>query len=226
MIAHRGVSGIELENTPAAFIAAGNRSYYGIEADIRKTKDGQYIIFHDPDTVRLADEKLVISDSNFKALRRIALKDQTGKSRIDLRIPSLEEYLSLCKKYEKVSVLELKEICLDTEIEQIIQIVQQEYDLSHVVFISFKLENLIALKQALPSQPAQFLTSSFTQDLVDTLHEHSLDLAIRYTALEPEALKTLQATGIKVNIWTCDDQITAEKFANLGVDFITSNILE
>ena len=28
MIAHRGLSGIERENTCAAFVAAGNRSYY------------------------------------------------------------------------------------------------------------------------------------------------------------------------------------------------------
>lgn len=31
IIAHRGVSGLERENTCAAFIAAGNRSYYGME---------------------------------------------------------------------------------------------------------------------------------------------------------------------------------------------------
>ena len=34
MIAHRGLSGIETENTNSAFVAAGNRSYYGIETDI------------------------------------------------------------------------------------------------------------------------------------------------------------------------------------------------
>ena len=33
-VAHRGVSGLETENTAAAFIAAGNRSYYGVETDI------------------------------------------------------------------------------------------------------------------------------------------------------------------------------------------------
>ena len=34
LIAHRGLSGIEQENTCAAFIAAANReSYYGIETD-------------------------------------------------------------------------------------------------------------------------------------------------------------------------------------------------
>ena len=40
IIAHRGLSGIETENTNAAFIAAGNRSYYGIETDVHKTLDG------------------------------------------------------------------------------------------------------------------------------------------------------------------------------------------
>ena len=33
MIAHRGLSGLEKENTAVAFIAAGNKSYYGIETD-------------------------------------------------------------------------------------------------------------------------------------------------------------------------------------------------
>ena len=37
MVAHRGVSGLERENTAAAFVAAGNRSYYGVETDIHRT---------------------------------------------------------------------------------------------------------------------------------------------------------------------------------------------
>ena len=40
MVAHRGVSGLEKENTMAAFVAAGNRSYYGIATDIHRTLDG------------------------------------------------------------------------------------------------------------------------------------------------------------------------------------------
>lgn len=45
MIAHRGMSGIELENTNAAFIAAGNRSHFGIETDVHKTADGNISSF-------------------------------------------------------------------------------------------------------------------------------------------------------------------------------------
>ena len=54
MIAHRGLSGIELENTNTAFIAAGNRSHYGIETDVHKTSDGKFVVFHDDTTGRLA----------------------------------------------------------------------------------------------------------------------------------------------------------------------------
>ena len=34
MIAHRGLSGLERENTCPAFVAAGVKSYYGIETDV------------------------------------------------------------------------------------------------------------------------------------------------------------------------------------------------
>ena len=38
VIAHRGLSGIEPENTNAAFVAAGNRSYFGIDEGTRFTQ--------------------------------------------------------------------------------------------------------------------------------------------------------------------------------------------
>ena len=47
MVAHRGLSGIERENTCPAFIAAANRSYYGVETDVHVTQDGQFVILHD-----------------------------------------------------------------------------------------------------------------------------------------------------------------------------------
>ena len=58
IVAHRGLSGIEVENTNSAFVAAGNRSYYGIETDIHRTKDGRfvepYIIFDCRPKINLA----------------------------------------------------------------------------------------------------------------------------------------------------------------------------
>ncbi len=56
MIAHRGLSGMETENTLAAFEAACKRLFYGIETDVHVTKDGKYIIFHDECTGRLCEK--------------------------------------------------------------------------------------------------------------------------------------------------------------------------
>ena len=52
-IAHRGLSGIECENTCAAFVAAGNRSYLGIETDVHITADGNFAVIHDDNTARV-----------------------------------------------------------------------------------------------------------------------------------------------------------------------------
>ena len=49
-IAHRGLSGLELENTISAFVAAGNRSYQGIETDVHVTSDGKFVVYHDDNT--------------------------------------------------------------------------------------------------------------------------------------------------------------------------------
>ena len=60
MIAHRGLSGLEKENTIAAFIAAGNRTYYGMECDIHLTKDNVFVVCHDDHPGRISPTKKII----------------------------------------------------------------------------------------------------------------------------------------------------------------------
>ena len=78
MVAHRGCSGLEQENTNSAFIAAGNRSYFGIETDIHQTVDGKFVLFHDDNTARIAIDKLVIEESTFDTLRGLLLTEKSG----------------------------------------------------------------------------------------------------------------------------------------------------
>ena len=92
-VAHRGVSGLECENTAAAFIAAGNRTYYGVETDIWRTSDGKFLCNHDGRTGRICDVDLVIERSTFDGLRKLRLKDKDGESdRAELIIPTPHEY--------------------------------------------------------------------------------------------------------------------------------------
>ena len=91
MVAHRGVSGLELENTCAAFIAAGNRSYFGIETDVHITADLEFIIIHDDDTNRVSNTKMPVESSSYEQLRSIVLNDKDGSQRIDLHLPETQQ---------------------------------------------------------------------------------------------------------------------------------------
>ena len=227
MIAHRGLSGLELENTNSAFVAAGNRSYYGIETDVHRTADGQFIIIHDDNTRRVAGDEMIVEKTSYETLRAIRLVDKDGqKGRKDLLMPSLAEYIGICKKYEKEAVLELKNHFKPEHVYQIIEIISQIGWLEHTTFISFDLPNMICIRERLPQQSAQFLISERTDWLVETLKKHRLDLDICHIAVTPELVSELHEAGLKVNVWTVDTLEDAQRVIGCGVDFITSNILE
>ncbi len=227
LIAHRGLSGIEMENTCSAFVAAGNRSYWGIETDVHKTSDGKFVVFHDDTTGRVAMDDMVVENTTYETLRKLQLTDRDGlRGRSDLLIPSLEEYIAICKKYDKIAVLELKNRFSEDDIYQIVDIIKDMGYLKHTIFISFVLENLTVLKERYPTQTAQYLVSDFHSSVIYTLRKYNLDLDILYTELNADNVKLLHDNGIKINCWTCDDPAFAAKMTEWGVDMITSNILE
>ena len=226
MIAHRGVSGLERENTAAAFVAAGNRSYWGIETDVHRTQDGAYVIIHDDDTRRVADENLPVEGSTLHQLQTLTLKDMDGLPRQDLVLPLLPEYSRICRKYGKVSVLELKNHFAPEQVAEIVAIVRDAGWLKETVFISFDLENLLSLRRLLPDQPAQYLVCEESPDLMDTLIRHRLDLDMDYTALTPDLVRRVHEAGRLVNVWTVNNPDDARRLADWGVDYITSNIIE
>ena len=110
MVAHRGLSGIERENSLSAFVAAGNRDYFGMECDVHVTKDGKYLIFHDDTTGRICEKDFRIEETDFEELSHLRLL-ASGKEGVYDRahlIPTLKEYLEACARYQKVAVIELK----------------------------------------------------------------------------------------------------------------------
>lgn len=227
VIAHRGLSGIEVENTNAAFVAAGNRSYYGIETDIYRTKDGKLVINHDGNLNRIAGEDIFVENVTLFTLQSIVLYDKDGvKDRADLRLSTPENYLKICKKYEKHSVLELKSEFTMEEIKQIIDTVKSYDYLENTTFISFNYDNLLKIREVLPNQSVQYLIWKVEPKITEMLVRDKIDADVRYVELTKEDIDTLHSFGIKVNCWTVDSKEDAERLASWGIDFITSNILE
>jgi glycerophosphoryl diester phosphodiesterase len=235
IIAHRGLSGIERENTCPAFLAAANRSYFGIETDVHTTKDGKFVIIHDEttDRVSLGTNNVNVEENDYDAVKDIILPDlDSSFDRQDIRIPLLSEYIKICKKYEKICVLEVKNHFSEDDIKRLVEEIKALGYIENVTFISFDFENCVNLRKLLPENDVQWLiykeklTEEILKSLIDTLTQNKLNLDIYYKLLTKEVIDELHKNGIKVNCWTCDEKDVAEKLTSLGIDYITTNILE
>ncbi len=227
MIAHRGVSGLERENTCPAFVAAGVKSYYGVETDVRMTKDGKFIISHDGDLMRVGGLNISIEESTFAELRKVRLKDTDDVTvREDLCLPSLQEYIAICRKYDKQSILELKGEFSQNKIVKMVELIQSMGWFERTTFISFCGDNLVALKNAFPNADIQFLSMKCGEEEIAFMEKHAFDADLLHKVITKELVDTLHEKGIKVNCWTVDDLEIAARMRDCGVDFITSNILE
>lgn len=117
MFAHRGCwSKICPENSVPAVSRAARHGYMGIECDVKLTSDGKMVIMHDNTinrTCRNADdyskikEKIKVESLTFKELREnYVLESPNPEYRTP--IPTLEEILKECKKYNLVPMLHSK----------------------------------------------------------------------------------------------------------------------
>lgn len=229
MVAHRGVSGLECENTCAAFVAAGNRSYWGIETDVHVTADGQFVVIHDFETGRVSETNIPVDESTREALAAVRLYSnpwQKIPGRSDLVIPDLADYIRICHHYEKVAVLELKGDISEENVARIVDVVKRYDHLDQTVFISFWWDNLVKLRKLLPTQQIQFLTGKWTEELPENLKTQNFSLDIYYPELTKERVERIHSLGLEVNCWTCDNPEAAAALIEMGVDCITSNILE
>ncbi len=74
LIGHRGAAGMEPENTIPSIEASARLKVDAIEFDIRLTKDGALILFHDPNLLRIAGTNRNISDMTLKEINMTITK--------------------------------------------------------------------------------------------------------------------------------------------------------
>lgn len=233
MIAHRGVSGLERENTCAAFVLAGVKSFYGIETDVHITADGKVIVYHDDNVKRLTGLDMVIEETTFDELRKLRFTDGgsetrrgSGIMRNDLCLPSLEEYISICRKYDKQSILELKNVMQKEKVWEIVETIKEMGWYERTTFISFQAENLLALREKYEDSDAQFLRGAPTEEHYQFMIDNRLDADLKWNVITEEVIDRLHKAGRKVNCWVVNDAKISEDLKNMGIDQITSDIVE
>ena len=153
--AHRGLFGNGApENSLLAFSRAVDGAY-AIELDVRLSRDGTLVVFHDDDLLRMTGAEGLVKDKTLSELSELRLNDT------DEKIPTLDEVLSVVMG--KVPLLvEIKEAQGSLDVTRKLVKRLKKYDGAYVIE-SF---NPIALKEVrrlMPEAVVGILSEHFTK---------------------------------------------------------------
>ena len=218
--AHRGASHDFPEMTMAAYEAAVKQGADGFECDLRLSKDGVAVLWHDADLKRRADSDAVVAESKYAKLKRIYPE-----------ILTLEEFLDFGISEKKSLLLETKHpVPTRTAIEDevVAKIKQEEKRIKKagisVNIMSFSWFAIERVKQLDENIETTYLLHDQTPWFSARYSSaQSLGPGISLLRKKPALAKRVKETGRKLNVWTVDDPSDIKLCQKLGIDILITN---
>jgi len=175
IVAHRGASLDAPENTIVSIELAIEQGADAIEIDVRETREGIPILFHDTTTSRTTDDQIsrIVSNMTLEQIKELDVGSWFGSDFSGEQVPTLEEALLIIQGKARIFI----ELKVNTEnINQtVIQLIEL-YDLSSdVIILSFNKQQLIQIKEINPEIETLLLLSSFYGDIDALIKDKRID---------------------------------------------------
>jgi len=210
VIAHRGASAVELENSLVAFRRAVTMRADGIELDVHATADGAYVVIHDD---LLAGRR--IPDLQAGEVRAHPLKN--GE-----RIPTLTEALQAIGTATTVFV-EVKALPVSRD-QGLLGVLDAGPAPARYHVHSFDHRIVQRLKQRAPERTYGILSSSYPVNPLEAIEAAgATELWQHESMIDEDLVRGVHGAGCRVYAWTVDDPPRMRALRDLGVDGICSN---
>jgi glycerophosphoryl diester phosphodiesterase len=220
VVAHRGAAGKAPENTLASIQQAITDGTDWVEIDVQETADGEVIVIHDSDFMKLASVNLKVWDGTLEQIRDIDIGSWFDPQFSAERVPTLVEVLEASRGKAHV-VIELKYYGHDQQLEQrVVDIVEQLDMVDEVAIMSLKYEGIQKIRALRPDWTIGLLSATAIGNLA------SLDvdfLAVAQGMATPGFVRRSHEQGKKVFVWTINDAVTLSRMMSLGVDGVITD---
>ena len=220
VIAHRGAAGKAPENTLASVRQAVEDGADWIEIDVQETADGEVVVIHDSDFMKLAGKELKVWDATLAEIDRIDVGSWFDPSFATERVPTLGDVLAAARGKAKV-VIELKYYGHDQDLERrVVQIVEDAGMASAVAVMSLKYTGIQKIRALRPDWTIGLLSAKGVGDLTKLDADF---LAVNKGMATPGFIRKAHAAGKQVFVWTINDPVSMSRMMSIGADGIITD---
>lgn len=215
--AHRGASHYYPENTMSAFRAGVKMGANGIETDVRKTRDGVLVLFHDKTLLRVTGEVGEVSDYTYEQLQRFKVT-KDGKSD---KIPTLEEFISELAGEDITFAIELKDDGIEEDVARLIF----KYGIEKkTVVTAFEIDRIHKIKKYAPPLRIGYLTGDTDGTVEQALIDIGADeICPKGSAVTAEKVAAWHRLGFNVRAFGISDGQIMRQVYDAGADGMTVN---
>ena len=219
VIAHRGywAQPGSAQNSIASLVKADSVGCYGTEFDVWMTSDSVLVVNHDG---WINGKFIQYSPAEWVCAQTI----ENGAT-----IPTLEEYFTEAVKHPNLRLIcEMKfpnSKHQEAEMAKKICEMAKKFGVEdRIDYITFSRDGMYSLmKNAHKGAEVYYLTGDFVPEQLKYMGAAGADYGIWIFQKHPEWVKQIQDLGMKVNVWTVDDEAGMKWCIDNGVDFITTN---
>jgi glycerophosphoryl diester phosphodiesterase len=210
VIAHRGASGYEYENSRAAFRRAVMLDADGVELDIHATSDGGIVVHHDPDL------------PGHGAIAQLSLAEaRQARIRNGEQLPLLAEVLELVGNRDVWVEVKSLPAAFD---QQLLDIIDRGPAPGRYAIHSFDHRIVYRLGQARPALRRGVLLSAYLRDTVSVMRAvGATTLWQEWQLVDQELVNQVHDSGGMVVAWTVNELGDLDRMVRLGVDGLCGN---
>jgi glycerophosphoryl diester phosphodiesterase len=215
IIAHRGAAGARPENTMAAFDQAIKDKATWVELDVQESADGEVVVMHDSDYMKIAGIDLKTWDATLEALADIDIGSWFDPEYASERTPLLRDVLELAKDSGSGVLIELKYYGHDEMLEQrVAEVVEDTGMTDQVRAMSLKYDAVRKMKALRPDWKVGLLATATWGDLPALEADF---LAVNTATASVGLVRDAREAGKEVYVWTVNDPLSMSQMASLGV---------